>query len=163
MKKWLLWLVIYSLLVPVQGFATEEGLPQPSGLPVEITAQTLEAMQQQRQAIFTGEVVAKQGDMSLYCDKLVVYSLPDEDKIDRLEAFGQVRVVQLDRTATADRAVYRDQEGILVLIGNAKVHQGQNQVAGDEITVFLLEDRSLVKSGDDGRVRAIFFPKQEQK
>ena len=162
MKRLLLCLQLWCLLIPFSSWAAEQSLPQPADLPVEITAQRLEAHQQQRQAIFSGEVVAKQGDMSLYCDKLVVYSLPEEDKVDRLEAFGQVRVVQLDRTATADRAIYRQRAGTLVLIGNAKVHQGQNQVAGEEITVFLNEERSLVKSGEDGRVRAIFFPKQGQ-
>lgn len=144
-------------------FAAEEQLPKPANLPVEVTARQLEASQQERRAIFTGDVIAKQGDMTLYCEKLVVYSLPEEDAIDRLEAFGAVRVVQLDRTATADRAVYRQQKGTLVLLGNAKVHQGQNLVAGEEITVFLQEDRSVVKSSETGRVRAVLFPKQEQK
>ena len=109
--------------------AQQTSLPQPAALPIEVTAQQMEADQQQRQAIFSGKVVAKQGDITLYCDKLVVYSLPEQDQVDRLEASGNVRVVQLDRTATADRAVYRQQQGTLVLYGHAKVHQGQNLVA----------------------------------
>ncbi|MDH3394247.1 MAG: hypothetical protein OEL66_09570, partial [Desulfobulbaceae bacterium] len=68
----------------------------------------------------------------------------------------------LDRTATADRAIYRQQVGTMELIGNATVHQGQNKVTGDEITVYLQEDRSVVKSHDNGRVRAILFPKQKK-
>ena len=137
-------------------------LPQPSALPIEVTAQKLEADQVKRQAVFTGEGVAKQGDMTLYSDKLVVYSRPDADQVDRLEASGNVRVIQLDRTATADRAVYRQQQETLVLYGNAEVHQGQNQVTGDEITVYLQENRSVVKSGDSGRVKAVLFPRKTQ-
>lgn len=142
--------------------ASTQSLPQPSALPIEVTAQQLEADQVNRLAVFSGEVVAKQGDITLYSDKLVVYSLPDVDQVDRLEASGQVRVIQLDRTATADRAVYRQQQETLVLYGNAEVHQGQNRVTGDEITVYLQENRSVVKGGDSGRVKAVLFPRKTQ-
>jgi lipopolysaccharide export system protein LptA len=144
------------------GLAAEEQPPQPASLPVEVTARNLEALKLQRQVIFTGEVVAQQGDITLYCDKLTVFSLPEEDQVDRMEAFGNVRVVQLDRIATADQAIYRQQVGTLVLIGDATVHQGQNQVTGDEITVYLQEDRSVVKSKDTGRVRAVLFPEKKK-
>jgi lipopolysaccharide export system protein LptA len=155
-------LLLVLLLPAINLLAASEQLPQPSSLPIEVTAEQLEADQNQRQATFIGGVVAKQGDITLYCEKLVVYSLPDQDQVDRLEAFDNVRVVQLDRTATADRAVYRQLQGTLVLYGNAKVHQGQNQVIGDEITVYLNENRSVVKSDGSGRVRAVLFPEQKQ-
>jgi len=129
---------------------------------IEVTAQQLEALQQQGQAIFSGEVIAKQGELTLYCDKLVIYSLVGQQKVDRLEAFGKVRVVQLDRTATADKVIYRQQQGTLMLIGNAQLHQGQNQVAGEEITLFLEENRSIVKGGDGGRVKAVLFPEPQK-
>ncbi|HEY5674955.1 MAG TPA: lipopolysaccharide transport periplasmic protein LptA [Malonomonas sp.] len=159
----LVWLVVIVVLFfPFTGFSADEQLPKPSSLPVEVTARNLEALKLQRQVIFTGEVVAKQGDITLYCDKLTVFSLPEADQVERMEAFGNVRVVQLDRTATAEQAIYRQQAGTLVLIGNAKVHQGQNQVAGDEITVYLQEDRSVVKSKETGRVRAVLFPEQKK-
>ena len=143
-------------------FAQKDQFPQPSALPIEVTAQQLEADQEQRQAIFSGEVIAKQGDITLYCDKLVVYSLEEQDQVDRLEAFGNVRVIQLDRTATADRAIYRQQQGTLMLYGNAEVYQGQNKVTGNEITVYLQENRSVVKSGESGRVKAVLFPQEKQ-
>lgn len=143
-------------------FAQQEQIPQPAALPIEVTAQQLEASQEQRQAIFSGEVVAKQGDITLYCDKLVIYSLPEQDQVDRLEAFGNVRVVQLDRTATADRAVYRQLQGTMVLTGNAQVHQGQNLLTGSEIIIYLQENRSVVKAGESGRVKAVMYPKKKQ-
>lgn len=150
------------LFSAVACLALDESLPQASNLPVEVTAQHLEARKQERQAIFTGDVVAKQGDLTLYCDTLTVFSLPEGEQIDRMEAAGHVRVVQLDRIATADLAIYRQQAGTLQLIGNANVHQGQNQVSGDEIIVYLQEDRSVVKSKETGRVRAVLFPEQKK-
>ena len=150
----------FLLLVSGAGFA--EQLPKPAALPIEVTAQQLEADQGQRQATFSGDVVAKQGDITLYSDKLSVFSLPDQDQADRLEAFGNVRVVQQDRTATADRAVYQQSQGTLTLFGNAEVHQGQNRVAGEEIIVYLQENRSIVKSGGSSRVKALLFPQLKQ-
>lgn len=156
-------LLLLCILLFTSGFATAENkLPKPSSLPIEVTAQQLDADQAGRKATFSGEVVARQGDVTLYCDKLIAYSLPEVDQVDRLEAFGNVRVIQLDRTAIADQAVYRQLEGTLVLYGNAEVHQGQNKVAGEEIVVYLQENRSIVKSGESGRVKAVLFPKQEQ-
>lgn len=155
-------LVLGLLFIASVAVAGQEQMQRPAALPIEVTAQQLEAFQEKRQAVFTGEVVAKQGDITLYCNKLVVFSLLEQDQVDRLEAEGNVRVVQLDRTATADRAVYRQQQGTLVLYGHAKVHQGQNQVAGNEITVYLLENRSVVKSGENKRVKAVLFPNKKQ-
>lgn len=160
MNKTVLFCLLWGLLLAVPVGAAEK-LPQPSTLPIEVTAQQLEADQQQRKAVFSGDVVAKQGDITLYSEKLIVYSLPEEDRVDRLEALGHVRVVQLDRVATAERAIYRQQQETLELYGQAEVQQGQNRVSGDEITVYLRENRSVVKS-DGGRVKAVLFPQKKQ-
>jgi len=151
-------------ILTLQAQAAEEQRPLSADQPIEITARQLEAFQQQGKAIFSGSVVAKQGNITLYCEKLVAYTQTGQQQVDHLEAFGNVRVVQLNRTATADRAIYRHRQGTLVLIGHAELHQEQNQVSGAEITVFLKENRSVVKSNDGGRVKALLFPepKQEQ-
>lgn len=150
------------LICALQVQAADQPLAKPVDQPIEVTARQLEARQQQGKAIFSGDVVAKQGDVTLYCDKMVVYTQSGQQKVDHLEAFGRVRVVQLDRTATADKAIYRQQQRTLVLLGHAQLHQGQNQVSGDEITVFLDENRSIVKSQDGSRVRAVLFPQTKQ-
>jgi len=160
MNRSVLFCLFWLSLLTAPVLAADE-LPQPSSLPIEVTAKQLEADQLQRTAVFSGDVVAKQGDITLYSDQLVIYSLPDEDQVDRLEAIGQVRVVQLDRVATAERAIYRQQQETLELYGQAEVQQGQNRVSGDEIVVYLGENRSVVKS-DGGRVKAVLFPQQKQ-
>lgn len=130
--------------------------------PIEITAQKLEVLQQQRQSIFTGEVVAKQGEMTLYAEKLIVIFQKDQDQIERLDAIGGVRVLQLDRVATADKAVFHQAEETLVLIGNAEVTQGKNKVSGDEITLYAKENRTLIKSSEQRRVKATIVPEKKQ-
>ena len=150
------------LLLAGPVLAADRAMAPTADQPIEITARQLEAIQQSGQAIFSGEVVAKQGDITLYCDKLVVFSVGGKQQVDRLEAFGRVRVVQLDRTATGDKAVYRKDQETLTLYGAAQLHQGQNQVSGEEITLFLQENRSIVKSADGGRVRAVLFPEPQR-
>jgi len=143
-------------------FATEATPKLDRTQPIEITAQELEVLQQQRQSIFTGEVVATQGDMTLYAEKLTVFFQQDQDQIKRLEATGKVRVIQLDRVATADKAVFHQTDDTLVLIGNAEVTQGQNKVSGDEITLYLKENRTLIKSSKKNRVKATIVPEKKQ-
>lgn len=131
--------------------------------PIDITAERLDVDEQGGSAVFTGQVVVKQGDMTVYAEKLIVYRDRKSEQVERIEASGGVRVVQQDRVGTAQQATFYQQEEKLVLIGDAKVQQGQNLVSGEEIILFLKENRSLVKSGEDGRVRAVFFPEREQK
>lgn len=144
-------------------FADEVKTALDRNQPIEITAQQLEVLQQQRQSIFTGDVVAKQGEMTLSAEKLIVFLQQDQDQIERLEAIGRVRVVQLDRIATAEKAVFYQLEERLVLSGNAEVTQGQNKISGDEITLYLKENRSLVQSTKNGRVKAVITPEKKQK
>ena len=148
----------YSTLV---AFANEPIPKSNRNQPIEITAQRLELLQEQRQSIFTGDVVAKQGEMTLYTEKLIVFFQKKQDQVERLEALGGVRVIQLDRIATAEKAIFQQEEETLVLIGNAKVKQGRNQIIGDEITLYLKENRSLVKSSKKGRVKAIIVPEKK--
>jgi lipopolysaccharide export system protein LptA len=131
--------------------------------PIKITAQKLEVLQLERQSIFTGDVVAIQGEMTLSADKLIVYLQKTQQQIDRLEAIGGVKFVQLDRVATADRAVFQQVEEILVLTGNAVVTQGENTVSGDEITLFIQENRTLIKGSKTNRVKAIIVPEKKEK
>lgn len=163
MGRWLLLMLFGLSCWCVPGvFADEEKPELDRNQPIEITAQQLEVLQQQRQSIFTGDVVAKQGEMTLYADKLIVFLQQDQDRVDRLEAIGEVRVLQLDRIATGEKAVFYQMEERLVLSGNAEVTQGQNKISGDEITLYLKENRSLVQSSENGRVKAVIIPEKKQ-
>ncbi len=161
--KWFLVLFV-SFCWTSTGFAAGQTAAPDTTQPIEITAQKLELIQQQRQSIFTGDVVATQGDMTLSADKLTVFLLENQDQIDRLEAVGTVKVVQLDRVATADRAVFYQLEEKLVLSGHAVVVQDNNKVSGEEIVIYLKENRSVIKSSNNSRVKAVIVPvkKQEQ-
>ena len=163
MGRWLLLLLLGITCGCVSAaFADEATSERDRNQPIEITSQQLEVLQQQRQSIFTGDVVAKQGDMTLFADKLVVVFQKDQDQVERLEAVGGVRVLQLDRIAVAEKAVFHQLEERLVLSGNAEVTQGKNKISGDEITLFMQENRTLIKSSEKKRVRAVIIPEAKQ-
>ena len=65
--------------------------------------------------------------------------------------------------ATVEKAVYYRQDEKVVLTGKPVVKQGNDFMAGDRITIFLNENRSVVESSEDKKVRAVIFPKREKR
>ena len=137
-----------------------------------IKSKTLEADDKKRVVTFEGDVEAKRDDFTVFCQKLVVlYVKSSEQKgaegvsarIDKIVATGAVKIVRVEGgVATVEKAVYYQQDEKLVLTGNPVVKQGEDFVEGDVITLFLKEDRSIVESSKDKKVRAVIFPKQEK-
>ena len=83
-----------------------------------------------------------------------------EAAIERIEAEGDVRVVQGDREARAPRATFFNLEQRVVLSGGADLRQGENTLKGETLTLYLRENRSVVTGGEGGgRVRAVINPK----
>ncbi|NWF54136.1 MAG: lipopolysaccharide transport periplasmic protein LptA [Syntrophaceae bacterium] len=160
-----------SLHVPAWG-AEKKPVPQgktipgASGLsaqPLRITSQQLEADNKNQVIIFTGNIVARQGDLVIHADAARVYYEKREEgnEVREIEATGNVKIHQGDRVATGQRAQFLNQEQKIILTGQPRVWQGKDMVSGDKITVLLEEDRSLVESGPDRRVEVILYPKGE--
>ncbi len=152
--------LISGLLLASSGWAAPgSGMGQyASDQPIEITADRLEGNDQAGRATFSGAVVARQGNVTIYAGQLTVFYPAGQRDIDRVEAYGAVRIVQGEKVATGEKAVFFNKEGRVVLSGNPKVHQGQDFVQGEEITVYLNEERSVVTGGSGGRVNATFHP-----
>lgn len=130
--------------------------------PVTVDADQMESMQKEGLVIFTGNVVARQNNSIQYADRTEVYLDAKGEKVVRTVSLGNVRIITKDcRVGTAKRAEYFDAEQRVVLIGDARVWKDDNMVTGDRITIFLAEDRSVVESGGQGRVKAIFYPKSQ--
>jgi lipopolysaccharide export system protein LptA len=111
-------------------------------------------------AVFSGKVVAKQDDITIFSDKLVVNYADKKNEVEKVEASGNVRIVQENRTGFADRAVYDSRSGRVVLTGMPRVVQGGDSISGKVITYFVDDDKSEVTSGGDpkARVEAIINP-----
>ena len=130
--------------------------------PVTVDADKMERFGKEGLVVFTGNVVARQNNSVQYAERMEVYLDEAGDKILRTVSTGAVRIITRDcRTGTAQRAEYYDLEQRVVLIGNARVWQEDNVVSGDTITIFLSQDRSVVQGGKEERVKAVFYPKDD--
>jgi len=83
------------------------------------------------------------------------------EKISRIEALGKVRMVQGDRVATGDKAVYLASEEKLVLTGNPQLWRGDNSLRGHEIVFYLKDNRAVVTGAPQKRVEAVIHPSQK--
>ena len=184
--KELLWLVLLGVLLASAGLPfTDHALAQPAkpkqpaarsdapspkpeedekNQPVTVDADQMESMQKEGLVIFTGNVVARQNHSVQYADRTEVYLDAKGERIVRTVSIGNVRIITKDcRIGTAKRAEYYDAEQRMVLIGTARVWQEDNVVTGDRITIYLAEERSVVQSGNQERVKAVFYPKSPER
>lgn len=120
---------------------------QNSSKPLEITAsQTLEWHRNDKQYIARGDVVARQGDVSIEAALLTAdYRESEKSNMDiyRLTAEQNVRIVSQGSTAEGDKAVYEVDKGLATMTGNAlKLYSpGQSVTARDRFEYWVTEGR----------------------
>ncbi len=89
-----------------------------------------------------------------------------DQKLSRIEAFGNVHVSTPTEIARGDRGIYNMLTGIAQLAGNVRLTRGDNQMAGDfaEVNTNTGISRLLARPGEggDGRVRGLLTPQQAQ-
>lgn len=149
------------LLLPLVSLPVSAGADAAPHLrePIQVSADRLEADLLNNQVVFSGRVTARQGDVAIHARTMtVVYVTGAKGDVERAEFDGDVRIVQNDRVATADRGVFLNREGQVTLSGHAEVHESGSSVAGDEIVYYLNEARSVISSQTDSRVNAVFRP-----
>jgi lipopolysaccharide export system protein LptA len=168
-------LVIGGGLLVADGWA--QSLEQhDTSLPIEITADSLEVVQDRKIATFAGNVDAVQGDLVLTADQLRVHygddkadaapGPPGMGSIRRIEAEGNVFLSSPRETAQGDTGVYDVAANQLTMEGAVVLTQGENVIRGQRLEVDLVSGRSrvfaAVPSTEGGkapqRVRALFTP-----
>ena len=129
-------------------------------LPIKIVSDRLEADDMARKVKFIGHVIVRRGDVTLYAHEVLVIYLQGKGDIEEIAASGEVRIIQNERIATAERATLYQKEGKIVLAGSARLLQGKDSIEGEEITVLINEEKSIIKAPQGGRVNAIFHPSE---
>ena len=129
-----------------------------SRTPIDITSDTVEANQKQNVVTFKGNVVAKQENVSLYANMLTIYYDPDTKGIKTVVATGNVKIVQLERRATSQKATFHQDENKMVLDGEAVIREGENVIRGERVIYYVDEERSVVEGGKGGRVNTTITP-----
>jgi lipopolysaccharide export system protein LptA len=156
----------------VQGETLRDTAISDEGGPIVIESQALEVDDTSKVVTFTGSVSAQRDEFVMECEKLLVFykRAPKENDvesgttIDRIVATGGVTITRAEGgMATAGKAVYYQQDEKVVLTEAPMVKQGSDFVKGDRITLFLKENRSIVESSSENKVKAVIHPRQEQK
>jgi lipopolysaccharide export system protein LptA len=127
--------------------------------PLKVKSDVLKADNEKKTAIFEGRVVARQGDLTLYADRVVVSYTADGKELSRVEGFGSVRILQGNRQATGAHAVYNPAAATIVLDGSPRVLQGDDVITGKIITYFVNEQRSVATGGPHERVEVTINPR----
>lgn len=143
------------LLLTAPSFAEEKT----ERVPTVITSESLTADNKAKTALFTGSVVAKKADKTLYADRMLVYYTDSDSggNIDKIEADGNVKLVRGERVVTSGKAVYYagpDERAIFT--ESPRAAEGNNVVTGTKITYYMKEDRSLVENSK------VFIVEKEQ-
>ncbi|WP_425046893.1 LptA/OstA family protein [Primorskyibacter sp. S87] len=120
-------------------------------LPVEVTSDTLDVNQADGSAEFLGNVLVAQGEMRLSAKRVLVVYNEQKSGIERMEATGDVVLVNGPDAAEADRADYSIDTGVIVMTGNVLLTQGANALTSNKMTVNLTTGTAQMV----GRVKTI--------
>lgn len=136
---------------------------------IQIESDRMESVGGENAILFSGQVVARQGDLVVHSDGMTVFYLDEEERaqlpagderrLKKLFAIGNVKIETPEWIGTGERLDYFEVERKVYLTGNARVWQGNNLVTGEAVTIYLDEGKSIVERSDKpgGRVRAFFY------
>ncbi|ACB94222.1 LptA/OstA family protein [Beijerinckia indica] len=133
--------------------------------PVNIEATKLDYFDKEQKLIYTGNVVATQGETILKTSTLIIYLVPKgstansaggtgSDQVRRMEAPNAVVMISKDQVGTGDSGVYEKAENKVTLNGNVTLTQGPNVTKGDKLVYDLHTSQAVVI----GHVRSLFLP-----
>ena len=140
--------------------------------PINIEADQLVYFNKEGRAIYTGNVVAVQGDTTLKCSKLIIFmekntpasgpqkpgqakpdassqasttsQAPGSNGVRHMDIEGPVTLYSKDQVATSDHGVYDKPTNTAILTGNVVMTQGTNITKGDRLTYDLTTGMATV-------------------
>lgn len=128
-----------------------------SNAPVDVDADRIEVQDRADRAIFSGNVRARQADMTLTAQRLTVaYSKApaagggNSTQIDRMDATGNVVVVTPTERATGNIAIYDLNRKLITMLGNVVLTRGGNVVRGGRAVLDLNSNHATVDGSSVG-------------
>ncbi|MGA8644561.1 LptA/OstA family protein, partial [Candidatus Binatus sp.] len=125
-----------------------------SKAPIYIKSKSMSLDYQNHSVLWVGDVHATQADSQLTSDQLRVnYFDKDFKQMKDMVADGNVRLSQGTRWATGQHGVMDQTKRTVILTGSPVAHDGNDQITGCKITVFLNTSQSVVDCA-----HAVLFP-----
>jgi lipopolysaccharide export system protein LptA len=119
--------------------------------PVDVAADRIEVQDRADRAIFSGNVVARQGNLTMNAARVTVaYSNAGGFEIKRIDASGGVTVRSPSETARGQLAVYDLKSRLITLLGNVTLTRGESNVNGGRLVLDLDTGRAVMDGGGRG-------------
>ena len=147
-----------------------------SRAPVSIDAGKLDYFDKEHKLVYSGGVVARQGDATLKAPELVIFMSNNEggaraaagnsgpmgadSQVRRMEASGPVVITSKDQVGTGDRGVYDRAENKVFIYGNPVLTEGAHVVRGDAQSRLVYDLASGRAQVTGGRVQSLITPSQ---
>ena len=147
--------------------------------PIKIDSDRLDVFDRDGRAVFTGNVVAVQGDSTIRCSIMTVFyeqnraqaqagggqprpanaaAGSNDSAIKKIDCQGPVTVVSKTQTATGDKAVYDKADNKVVITGNVALADGTNIMRGERIVYDLDSGVANVDPKVGERVKVLITP-----
>lgn len=160
------------------------GLGGDSKEPIKIDADKLDVLDKENKAVFTGNVVAVQGETTVRCSEMTVLyegrggaqggaataratapapaaqgqGQANDSSIKRILCKGPVTVVSKTQAATSDNAEFDRANNVVIMTGNVALNDGPNITRGEKLTYNTLTGVANVETHKGGRVQGFFVP-----
>jgi lipopolysaccharide export system protein LptA len=174
---------VHAQAQPQKKQVASPGFGTASKEPIQIDADRLEVFSKEQRAIYSGNVIAVQGDTTIKSAQMIVFydrqSSPNGQPaaqpaaaegeggtaLRRVEAKGGVTVISKDQVATGNEGVFDRSSNKIVLTGNVALSQGENVTKGEKLIYDTETGIAIVESGAaaaGGRVRGVFVPGEDK-
>lgn len=160
-RSWLLGLTfaLAGAQAQAQGIGTA-GLQVYPDQPVTITSDSLEIIERENLALFSGNVAVVQGDLEIRASTVrVTYGTSNgtagERQIETVEALGGTTVASAGQTVRGDRLVYRMSSRMVEITGGVRIEQNGSTLLAEEIVLDFDAGTVVMRGGEGGQVRAM--------
>lgn len=136
--------------------------------PLKITSREMVTDKKSGTIIFSGDVVAVKGTLTIKTDQMTVYTGKNQREFKKITAKGSVRISRDDKVATGDEAEYFNEsqpgggEERIEMTGNASLKDGKNIASGEKVVYFFKSEDMNISGGQDHPSAITFFPEDDK-
>lgn len=145
--KRLVLLALLSLPLTATPLAAQSALKgHDADAPLNVDAKSIDVLDANGKAIFSGDVRITQGDMKLNADTVTVFyshsKKGGDPTIERLDAQNNVKLVTPTESASGRYGIYDVAQKTITLVGGVTLTRGESVLRGARLTIDLESGRS---------------------
>ena len=122
--------------------------------PLNVDAKSIDVLDANGKAIFSGDVRITQGDMKLNADTVTVFYSRSKKggspTIERLDAQNNVKLITPSETATGRYGIYDVGQKTITLVGGVTLTHGESVLRGQRLAIDLESGRSKLDGAGTG-------------